>query len=83
MILERYLNFKGISIPITEQYIEFADEDAIAGYAKTAFQTLNKLGVINGTGNDNDGRIIVDPQGSATRAQAAAMLHRFLDLIAE
>jgi hypothetical protein len=51
---------------------QFADEEQIADYAKNAIQTLNKLGTITGIGGNT-----IYPQVSATRAQVAAILHRF------
>ncbi|MDR1912902.1 MAG: S-layer homology domain-containing protein [Clostridiales bacterium] len=39
-------------------------------------QVLNKLGIINGVGAG-----AIDPQGKATRAQVAAMLHRFAEAV--
>jgi len=53
----------------------FADEAQISDYAKEAMQTLHKLGIIQGVGGN-----AVDPRGTATRAQLAAMLRRFLEL---
>ena len=81
VILLRYLNYKEINLAVTAQWIMFADESDIAGYAMDALQTLNKLGIINGIGTNEFGQIIVNPQANATRAQVAAMLHRFLELI--
>lgn len=72
-ILARYLEYMDLSIPVTQEYVLFADEAAISDYAKNAIQLLHKLGIINGVGNNT-----IDPKGTATRAQAAAMLHRFI-----
>ena len=77
VILMRNMNYREINIPVTEQWIIFSDEADIAGYAMDAIQTFNKLGIINGIGNDGEGRAIINPKGNATRAEAAAMLHRF------
>jgi len=82
-ILARYMNFLEVVIPVTVQWIIFADEADISDYAMDAIQTFNKLGVINGIGTNESGQTIVGPKGNATRAQAAAMLHRFLELIEE
>ena len=71
-ILERYLIYIGSNIPLTMEYRIFADEGEISDYAKNSMQTMNKLGIINGKGGN-----IIDPQGFATRAEVAAMLHRF------
>ena len=68
---------------MTEQWIIFADESNISDYAMDAIQTLNKLGIIRGTGVNGYGQTIVDPKASATRAQIASMLHRFIEAINE
>ena len=81
VILLRYMNYKEIVLPVTAQWIIFTDAEDIANYAMDAIQTFNKLGIINGTGTNADGQTIVNPKGNATRAEAAAMLHRFLELI--
>jgi hypothetical protein len=36
---------------------------------------------INGVGKNANGQTIINPKGNATRAQVAAMLHRFITLI--
>ncbi len=76
VILTRYMDYKKIELPVTQQWIVFADEAAISDYARNAIQILNKLGIINGVGNNT-----IDPKGNATRGQAAAMLHRFITAI--
>jgi hypothetical protein len=83
VILTRYMSYKGVDLPVTSEFIIFADYDAISAYAVDAIQTLNKLGIINGVGANADGLTIIDPQGSAARAQVAAMLHRLLKAINE
>jgi len=78
VILMRYMDHMKV-YPITNaQWLYFADGDDIASYAMDAIQTFNKLGIINGVGEDEDGLAIISPRGNATRAQAAAMLHRFV-----
>ena len=75
-VLMRYIRMVGTDYMITQDYIFFADENEIDNYAKDAIQTLHKLGVLNGTGENR-----VAPKGNATRAQAAAMLRRFVEKI--
>jgi hypothetical protein len=72
----RYLNASGINIEADGQNAVFADEDEIADYAREAMHLLNGMGIINGVGNN-----AVDPESGATRAQTAAMLHRFIEAI--
>ena len=75
VILLRYLDYINADYVITEEYRIFADEAEIADYAKNAVQVMNKLGIINGKGNN-----MIDPQGKATRAEVAAMLRRIQKL---
>jgi uncharacterized repeat protein (TIGR02543 family) len=82
VILMRYMNFMEINLSVTQQWISFADEADVAEYAMNALQSLNKLGIINGVGANEDGQTKINPGGVATRAQVAAMLHRFLEVIA-
>ena len=83
VILERYMSFIGSELNVSDQWIEFADEADISSYAMNAIQTLNKLSIINGIGTNSDGKSIIDPKGTATRAQAAALLHRFVELVTQ
>ncbi|MDL2274304.1 DUF2436 domain-containing protein [Oscillospiraceae bacterium OttesenSCG-928-G22] len=76
VVLARFMEFAGINIPVTEEYRVFADEEDIEDYAKNAVQLMNKLGIINGTGENT-----INPKGEATRAEVAAMLQRFLEAI--
>ncbi len=76
MVLMRYIGMTGTEYMTTQEYIYFADEVEIADYAKGAIQTLNKLGVLNGIGENR-----IAPRDSATRAQASAMLRRFVEKV--
>jgi|GEM_PF-4661245 len=75
VMLARYMRYTGADIILTAEYRMFADEADISDYAKSAVQDMNKLGIINGKG---DG--VIDPLGNSTRAEVAAMLHRFAEL---
>ena len=50
----------------------FTDADNVSSYATNAMKWAVGAGIITGSGSK------LDPQGSATRAQVAAMLHRYL-----
>ncbi|MDR1328930.1 MAG: S-layer homology domain-containing protein [Oscillospiraceae bacterium] len=52
----------------------FADAEAVSDYARDALAWAISTGIIRG---DDSGKI--DPKASATRADAAAMLRRFID----
>ncbi|MDR0570679.1 MAG: S-layer homology domain-containing protein [Clostridiales Family XIII bacterium] len=72
-MLSRYAEKTGLPIQAARPYAAFADEAQIAAYAKGAVEALYRAGIINGKENS-----LFDPRGDATRAEAAAMLHRFL-----
>jgi hypothetical protein len=70
------MEYTGATYAVTDEYRLFADEDEIADYAKNAVQAMNKCGIIEGKGNNT-----IDPKGAVTRAEAAAILHRFMKLL--
>ena len=72
-ILHRYAGFIEFTLPVSRPYTQFVDENDIAAYAKGTVQALYSSGVISGRPGN-----IFDPKGTATRAEAAAMLRRFL-----
>ena len=58
----------------TEKELHFSDADKASGYALEALRWAVENGIVNGKGGG-----ILDPQGLATRAQAAQMLMNFLE----
>ena len=76
VILMRYAQYAGLTLPEIRIDRPFADDDAIAGYARGAVQTLFRAGVISGKPG-----MIFDPMGQATRAEVAAMLQRFMEAV--
>ncbi len=68
----RYAKAMGIRLPEMSKEL-FADDADIAVYAKEAVYKLKAVEIING----KDGNVF-DPKGSTTRAEVAAVLHRFL-----
>ena len=61
--------------PDTEERV-FADAGNISDYAKEPVKALVMQGIINGKPDNK-----FDPKGNATRAEYAAMLHRYMDAI--
>lgn len=55
---------------------KFRDYDQVAGYAQSAFAAMNYAGIINGIGENRLG-----PLNPATRAEAAAIIHRLLQAL--
>ena len=76
VILYRYAEVMGITLPETETAADFADGSDIAGYATAAVAAMQKAGIISGKPGN-----VFDPQGIATRAEVAAMLHRFCEAV--
>jgi len=76
VILMRYADHNDLEPTAIRDYEGFNDDDAIAAYAKDAVTLCFEIGVING----RDGNVF-DPRGNATRAEAAAMLQRFIQAI--
>jgi hypothetical protein len=78
VIITRYADFAEKQFPVTLQYAVFTDEADIAEYAKSAVQTLYCGSIVSGKPNN-----LFDPKGNATRAEVAAILHRFTDRTGE
>ncbi|MFQ8638112.1 MAG: InlB B-repeat-containing protein [Acutalibacteraceae bacterium] len=73
-IFYNYAKYKGYDLTPTDSLSGFTDGDKVAGWAQDAMKWAVGSGLMNGKG---DG--ILDPQGTATRAEIAAMLHRFIE----
>ena len=70
-----YANYKGYDLSATSDLSGFTDAGAISDWALPAMRWAVGSGLMNGYG---DGTL--NPQGTATRAQLAAMLHNFIEL---
>jgi len=73
LIIMRYADLKQLEIQPEKTYQGFSDDEQIATYARSAVIRCYEAGIINGKEGNS-----FDPAGNATRAEAAAMLHRFL-----
>ena len=73
-IFYRYADYKGYDLTVKGNLDKFKDADKITDYAKTAMQWAVGSGLVNGKSGN-----LLDPQGMATRAEIAAMLHRFIE----
>ena len=74
-ILYRYAQYKRYHISASASLTGFSDAASVSTYAKTPLSWAVAEGLVKGT----DGRLL--PKGSATRAQVAAILHRFVENI--
>ena len=73
-IFYRYTDYKGYDLTVKGNLDKFKDADKITDYAKTAMQWAVGSGLVKGKSGN-----LLDPQGTATRAEIAAMLHRFIE----
>ena len=73
-IFYRYADYKGYDLTVKGNLDKFKDADKITDYAKTAMQWAVGSGLVKGKSGN-----LLDPQGMATRAEIAAMLHRFIE----
>lgn len=74
-ILWRYAKYQGEDVSVGEDtnILSYTDAEEISEYAVAAMQWACGAGIIQGTSSST-----LSPQGTATRAQAAAMLQRYL-----
>ena len=77
-MLYRYASVKGFDVKASAQTDSFKDNGAISGWAEKAVKWAVGTGLVSGTGND-----MLDPAGTATRAQVAVLLQRFAEKIAK
>ena len=73
-IFYRYADYKGYDLTVKGNLDKFKDADKITDYAKTAMQWAVGSDLVKGKSG-----ALLDPQGKATRAEIATMLHRFIE----
>lgn len=74
-IFYRYAQFKGLDVSKTDSLSKYTDAVKISNYAKTPFAWAVAAGVIFG-----NSATTLNPLGTATRAECAAILQRFYGL---
>lgn len=76
-ILWRYAQHKKYDVSVGEDtnILSYADALTVSEWAVPAMQWANGVGLIQGSDNN------LMPKGNATRAQAAAILHRFCETV--
>lgn len=73
-IFYRYAQYKGYDVSTAGSLDHFTDKDSVSAWAQEAMKWAVGNGILGGKGNN-----ILDPKGTATRAEFAAMLHRFIE----
>ena len=76
VIMANYAKAMGCKVPVSREAMTFTDNASIASWAADAVKAMQQAGVLMG----KDGNRF-DPSGSATRAEAAAVLHRYVELV--
>ena len=78
-MLYNYAKYKGYDVSAGKDtnILSYGDALTISDYAYSALQWACGAGIINGDDSGN-----LNPQACATRAEAAAMLERFMKSIA-
>ena len=66
----------GYTIPKTLEVVNFADSAGISSWAKEAVKSMQQAGILAGKTNN-----CFDPAGTATRAEVAAVLRRFVEIV--
>ena len=76
-ILYRYAQYKKYSTTATASLNGFSDAQSVSSYAKTPLEWAVAEKLVNGA----NGKLM--PKGDASRAQVAAILHRFVENVAK
>lgn len=75
VMVYRAIGETGVSLPGNDGERTFDDEAAIADYARKAVSGLAGAGIVNGKHGN-----VFDHAGTTTRAEAAVLLYRLLEL---
>ena len=74
VMLYRYAQYKGYDVTGSADLSGYADADSVSSWAEYAVAWAVDAGLISGVGNNT-----LNPQGSATRAEIATILMRFVE----
>ena len=76
VIMANYAKKLGYDLPQTLKAVTFADNAQISSWAKDAVRAMQQAGILAGK-NGNQ----FDPKGTATRAEVATVLRRFVEIV--
>ena len=76
VIMKNYAAKLGHDLPQTLKAVTFADNTQISSWAKDAVKSMQQAGILAGK-NENK----FDPKGTATRAEVATVLRRFVEIV--
>ena len=75
VIMDRYATAIGFKLPEVHAQNVFADNAQIGAWAVPSIKRIQMAGILQGKNNN-----LIDPQGTATRAEVSAVLRRFVEL---
>ena len=76
VIMKNYAVKLGYTVPKALEAVTFADNASISSWAKEAVESMQQAGILAGKTNNR-----FDPAGTATRAEVATVLRRFVEII--
>ena len=76
VIMKNYAAKLGYDLPQTLKAVTFADNANISSWAKDAVRAMQQAGILAGKKGNK-----FDPKGTATRAEVATVLRRFVEIV--
>lgn len=76
VIMKNYAAKLGYDLPQTLKAVTFADNANINSWAKDAVRAMQQAGILTGKNGNK-----FDPKGTATRAEVATVLRRFVEIV--
>ena len=76
VIMANYAKKLGYDLPKTLQAVTFSDNAQISSWAKNAVRAMQQAGILAGKNGNK-----FDPKGTATRAEVATILRRFVEIV--
>lgn len=75
VMLYRYAQKNGMDVTAAEDLSRYENADQVSAFARTAMEWAVAEGIISGKYDQTQ----LDPQGSATRAECAAVIMRYME----
>ena len=76
VIMAGYAKQLGYDLPAAHDAVTFADNAQISGWAAKEVKAMQQAGIMAGKGGSR-----FDPKGTATRAEVATVLRRFVEIV--
>ena len=76
VIMASYAKKLGYDLPAAHEAVTFADNAQISGWAAKEVKAMQQAGILAGKGGNR-----FDPKGTATRAEVATVLRRFVEIV--